>query len=67
MPIGYYCGMRTMIQLQAALGKVDNIAEFARKHKLPQRTVWRVLKSGIARRGTQALIDAAITAEKDRS
>jgi hypothetical protein len=52
--------MRTIKQIQAALSKLPNVAAFARDNKLPARTVWRVMSEGNARKGTIALLDAAL-------
>lgn len=45
-----------------ALKAVPNMAEFARTHDIPYRTLWRVAACGTARRGTIALIRAALRA-----
>ena len=58
--------MRTEKQIQAAVAKIANVAEFARKHKIPARTVWNVRACKPARRGTLALLDSAINAESSK-
>jgi hypothetical protein len=56
--------MRTPAQLQQALAKISNVAEFARKHRLALRTVWRVRCGGAAHRGTMMQINDALNREK---
>ena len=55
--------MRTDSELLAALREIKNMSEFARRHGLSRRTLVRVLAGAEARRGSWALIDAALTAE----
>lgn len=56
--------MRNQTQLRQALEKIANIADFSRRHKLPERTIWRLRGGGTARRGTLVLVDAALDVEK---
>jgi hypothetical protein len=59
--------MRTEKQIQEAVAKLANVAEFARKHKVPARTVWSVRAKNPARRGTLALLNAALDADRGRA
>jgi hypothetical protein len=57
-------GMRNPKQTSAALRRIVNVADFAYRHKLPLRTLWRVRSSAAgARKGTLALINAALDKE----
>jgi len=56
--------MRTETQMRKRLAKLKNVAQWARKHQLCERTVWRVRCGGEARAGTLALLNAALDREK---
>lgn len=56
--------MRNDAQLRLALTKIENVAKFAKQHKLAARTIWRLRSGGTARRGTLMLLDAALNEEK---
>lgn len=54
-------GMRNAKQLQAALGRITNLSEFARIHKLPLRTLCRLrVDARRARVGTIMRVNAAL-------
>lgn len=51
--------------VNTALAKVGNVARFASRHRLPLRTVWRVVRGENApRKGTLLLIEAALKKER---
>lgn len=52
--------MRNALQLQQALKRIKNVTAFAREHKLPSRTIWRLRAGGVARVGTLMRINAAL-------
>ena len=56
--------MRNPTQLQQALLKIPNVTKFCRRHRLAERTVWRIRSGGTARLGTLVMIDQALTNEK---
>jgi hypothetical protein len=56
--------MRTIIQLQRALLRTPNLSEFARRHRLSERTLHRIRAGANVRAGTVALVDAALSRDK---
>lgn len=56
--------MNDSATIQNALRKVPNITLFAARYELPARTLWRVLRGDSARKGTLALIEAALKKER---
>lgn len=56
--------MRNGLQLQQALRRIDNLTEFAKRHSLPARTLWRIRAGGVARVGTLMRINAALDKER---
>ena len=55
--------MRNPTQLQQALRKIGNVSSFCRRHRLAERTVWRIRSGGTARRGTLVMLDQALNAD----
>ena len=56
--------MRNARQLQSALRRIVNLSDFARRHKLPLRTLFRLrVDAKSARVGTLMRINAALDME----
>lgn len=50
-------------ELQHAMRRICNVVEFAKRHKLPLRTLWRVRAGARVRAGTLMLVNAALDKE----
>ena len=61
--------MRTELQIRQRLQKIKRLADFAKRHNLAERTLWRIRlgNSGTCHKGTLLSIDMALNAEKEQS
>jgi hypothetical protein len=55
--------MRSEANLITALRRIRNVAEFARRHNLAERTIWRLRAGGKPNRGTLALLELVLRKE----
>jgi len=56
--------MRNDLQLRQAMLHQTNVTAFCRRHKLPQRTIWRFIAGGKIRLGTALLLSNALDVER---